>query len=92
MRTLENICYVKREHEDLTLNIYLPDASEFSVFVFFHGGGLEKGNKSTAERFAWYLTGKGIAVVAAYTANIPMPNIPISWRMRRRQYTGFPKT
>ena len=76
MRTLENICYVKREHEDLTLNIYLPDASEFSVFVFFHGGGLEKGNKSTAERFAWYLTGKGIAVVSADYRKYPNAKYP----------------
>ena len=35
MNILENICYAKRESESLLLDIYLPEASAFSVFVFF---------------------------------------------------------
>ena len=65
MKLLKDICYAKREGKELLLDIYLPDRSEFPVFVFFHGGGLEGGNKSTAERFAGYLIDRGIAVVSA---------------------------
>ena len=65
MRFFENICYAKRCDNELLLDIYLPEVSEFSVFVFFHGGGLERGNKTKAERFAKYLTDKGVAVVSA---------------------------
>ena len=52
MKFLENICYAERENERLLLDIYLPEASEFSLFVFFHGGCLEKGSKAETKRFA----------------------------------------
>ncbi|MBQ8848792.1 MAG: alpha/beta hydrolase [Clostridia bacterium] len=76
MKFLGNICYAKRKSEDLLLDIYLPEASEFSVFVFFHGGGFTKGSKSRAEKFAGYLTGKGIAVVSADYRMYPNAKYP----------------
>lgn len=76
MKFLENICYAKRENEELLLDIYLPDVSEFSVFVFFHGGGLENGSKSRAEKFARYLTDRGIAVVSADYRMYPNAKYP----------------
>jgi len=76
MKILENICYAKRESEDLLLDIYLPRASEFSVFVFFHGGGFETGSKSSAKRFAEYLTDRGIAVVSADYRMYPNAKYP----------------
>lgn len=47
------------------LDLYLPDGEGFPVFVFFHGGGLKKGDKSSMEAAANYLTAHGVAVVSA---------------------------
>lgn len=76
MKFLENICYAERENERLLLDIYLPEASEFSVFVFFHGGGIESGSKANAARFAEYLTNRGIAVVSADYRMYPNAKYP----------------
>lgn len=34
------------------LDALLPDSKEFSLFVFFHGGGLVKGDRKNTEVFA----------------------------------------
>ena len=46
------------------------------MFVFFHGGGLEKGSKSGAYHFANYLTDRGIAVVSANYRMYPNAKYP----------------
>lgn len=51
--------------EEQLLDVYLPDGEISSVFLYFHGGGLESGDKRGACRFAPYLTEQGIAVVSA---------------------------
>lgn len=76
MKLLENICYVKREKEELQLNVYLPQTPSFPVFVYFHGGGLERGEKSTAIRFAKDLTQEGIAVVSVDYRMYPNAKYP----------------
>ncbi len=76
MKFLENICYAKREDESLLLDIYLPEASDFSVFVFFHGGGLESGNKSHVKKIAEYLINKGIAFVSCDYRMYPNAKYP----------------
>ena len=76
MKYLENICYAKREDEELLLDMYLPETTEFPVFVFFHGGGLEKGSKRGARFFAQYLTDNGIAVVSANYRMYPDAKYP----------------
>ena len=63
MRKIENIQYSK--YEECILDIYLPECDKFSVFVYFHGGGLEADDKIKAEPLAKYLTKHGIAVVSA---------------------------
>ena len=64
MKTFEAINYSK--NEDLCLDLYLPDTDNFDLFVYFHGGGLEKGsrNDSTVRLIAPYLTQKGVAVAS----------------------------
>ena len=47
------------------LDVYMPDGEASAVFLYFHGGGLERGDKKSAERFADYLLERGIAVVSA---------------------------
>lgn len=65
MKLLENVCYAKRGSEELLLDMYLPERSEFSVFVYFHGGGLEHGSKKSAAKYAEFLANNGIAVISA---------------------------
>ena len=65
MKTLKNICYTELGHKNQVLDLYLPESDEFSVFVYFHGGGLEAGSKDTGEIMAEYLTERNIALVSA---------------------------
>ncbi len=63
MRKIENIPY--SEFQDCLLDLYLPKTKGFSVFLYFHGGGLESGDKSSDSIIAEYLTKKGIAFISA---------------------------
>jgi len=64
MKTIENICYTTAAHPRHKLDIHLPDAEHFPVFVYFHGGGLKNGDKA-GHPFIPELTAQGIAVVSA---------------------------
>ena len=44
MRVQKGIRYA--QHEPCLLDLYLPDAEQFPVFVYFHGGGLESGSRA----------------------------------------------
>lgn len=63
MQKVKKIKDVEFAH-GLKLDIYVPDAC-VSTFIYFHGGGLESGDKSDAAVFADVLAEKGIAVVSA---------------------------
>ena len=76
MKLLENISYARRGDKELFLDLYLPEQSAFSVFVYFHGGGLEEGSKGMCESYAKYLTGKGIAVASADYRMYPNAKYP----------------
>ena len=65
MKKVSDICYSDIGHDKQKINLYLPETQEFSVFVYFHGGGFEMGDKDEAGYFAEYLTERGIAVVSA---------------------------
>lgn len=62
MKTIANICYCE-EHKQY-LDVHLPDCDSFPVFIYFHGGGLEAGDKGKQVALYQYLTNHGIAVVA----------------------------
>ena len=65
------------EVPEQSLDIYLPDnRAVSSVFIYFHGGGLESGDKKSAERFAPFLTEKGIGVVSANYRMYPQHHYP----------------
>lgn len=63
MKKLLDVCYSKETGQ--CLDIYLPECETFPVMLYFHGGGLEAGDKSDAEFFAGYLTSHGISLVSA---------------------------
>lgn len=63
MKTIFDICYNERTNQ--CLDIYLPEADEFSVFLYFHGGGLVSGDKTNDKNLFNYLASNNIAVVSA---------------------------
>lgn len=76
MRKIDNVFYNTNGNVAQTLDIYLPDQNEFDVFVYFHGGGLESGDKSHGRIFVDYLLSKGIAVVSANYRMYPDAKYP----------------
>ena len=44
------------------IDLYLPEAESFPMFVYFHGGGLENGSRKGEAHVAEYLAARGIAV------------------------------
>lgn len=67
MKVIKDICYSSIGHESQKLDLYLPESEEFSVFVYFHGGGLEKGDKfcDKSREMVEYFADKNIALVSA---------------------------
>ncbi len=74
MRTISDICY--NEETEQYLDIHLPECEEFSVVLYFHGGGLEVGDKAGEKIFFEYMTSHGIAVVSANYRMYPTHKYP----------------
>ena len=75
MREFHDIPY--GENPSQKLDIYLPEADTFDVFLYFHGGGLTKGSKSSASAsHQKYLTDCGIAFVSADYRLFPEAKYP----------------
>ncbi len=64
MKVISNICYCDIAHPKQVLDIHLPDADTFPVFVYFHGGGMESGRREP-QTFTEDLVAKGVCVVNA---------------------------
>ena len=75
MKKIENIPY-GNAHQRQILDIYLPDGDVKAAFLYFHGGGIEKGNKDRADLFAPYLTDRNIAVFSANYRLYPEAKYP----------------
>ena len=71
MKKYDNISYTETEK----LDIYLPDSDTFPVFIYFHGGGLESGDK-VLDKFYDSLVQKGVAVVTANYRMYPEARYP----------------
>ncbi|MBP3626762.1 MAG: alpha/beta hydrolase [Clostridia bacterium] len=76
MKIIENINYSNNTIAEDTLNIYLPENNEFSVFIYFHGGGIEAGDKANDSDNFKFLNEKGIAVVSANYRMYPTARYP----------------
>jgi len=74
MKTIQNICYSSKH--DQRLDIHLPACDCFPVMVYFHGGGLEAGDKTGAQVFFEHMTENGIAVVSANYRMYPQAKYP----------------
>lgn len=64
MKYIENIRYCTGTHPRQVLDVYLPESDIFPVFVYFHGGGIERGDKCKKPFFNDLLN-RGIAIVSA---------------------------
>ena len=58
------------------LDIYAPDGKTRAVFLYFHGGGMKKGDKSGASAYASYLVERGIALISANYRMYPEAKYP----------------
>lgn len=74
MRRVENLCYSPETEQ--YLDIYLPESTAFPVFVYFHGGGLESGDKQDQAELFRYLTDRGVGVVSANYRMYPRAHYP----------------
>lgn len=73
MEIKENIPYVLAGSPEQTLELYLPDCDTFPVFIYFHGGGLKRGEELLINkpRYLRYLQSKGVAVIRAEYRSYP---------------------
>lgn len=51
-------------HPMQKIDLWLPDSSEFELYIHFHGGGLETGDRTCEECFPVYLTQRGIGLAS----------------------------
>ena len=74
MSALFDICYNKSTKQ--CVDLYLPACAEFPVFLYFHGGGLESGDKADQKNLFDYMVSHGVAVVSANYRMYPNAKYP----------------
>ena len=75
MKIIRDIPYAE-ESAAQELDVYMPEGKAEKVFLYFHGGGLARGDKVKGERFADYLADRNIAVVSANYRMYPDAKYP----------------
>ena len=101
-KTVSNISYTSKNdayaQERLKLDVYFPEnQKDCPVIVWFHGGGLEVGNKEIPQR----LKNKGYVVIGANYRLLPKVTVDqtlddaaeaVAWAFRHaKQYGGNPR-
>lgn len=72
-----DVFYAETENSAQTLDLYLPEAESFPIYIHFHGGGIEKGDKrGDGELYCKYLTDRGCALVSANYRMYPNAKYP----------------
>jgi len=72
MKSYEDIKYGCFEEQ--VLDVHIPDADKFPVFIYFHGGGLTFGTQK--QKFTEKLVEKGVAVVSGLYRKYPAAKYP----------------
>ena len=72
MRIIKDIIY----SGDQGLDLYLPDEGPFSIFIYFHGGGIEKGDKAGCAHYAPPLVENQIALCSVNYRMYPDAKYP----------------
>ena len=73
MRTYFDLLYAGEQ----ALDLYLPEEEDFDLFIYFHGGGLEKGDKKDASKFAKDLTSLVKTASRPKTASTTPAQLPL---------------
>lgn len=77
MKELKDIYYTSAEDVMQSLDVYLPEEKPEAIFLYMHGGGIERGSKEKCgEHVSRYLTGKGIAYVSINYRMYPNASFP----------------
>lgn len=76
MKIINNICYGEEKYSEQYLDLYLPDKDSFKVFVYMHGGGIERGDKSSANIVGEYVASQGAAFVSINYRMYPQATYP----------------
>lgn len=74
MKTMLDISYGQDPAQKLDL--ILPEAKTFPLFIYFHGGGLEKGDKKGMIPMKEFLSARGVAVISANYRMYPDAHYP----------------
>ena len=72
VKAVKNINY----HNDLFMDLFLPEQEEFFTIVHFHGGGLVEGDKGDTHQYAEHLAKQGFAVATANYSLLPDTKFP----------------
>ncbi len=102
VKIVENQCYRSGNQKDSVLDIYLPEQESCkALLIYFHGGGLEEGDKADEKGIYMELASKGIAVVSANYRMYPNAQYPqyiedaaeaVAWSMTNvKNYIAFEK-
>ncbi|MBR1983759.1 MAG: alpha/beta hydrolase [Clostridia bacterium] len=71
------ISYLDLQYKDnLHVDLHLPEIDEFDLFIYFHGGGLERGTHKKAEVFAKTLAKNNIATASVEYSMYPNAKYP----------------
>jgi len=76
VKILNDVCYKHTALGDLLLDVYLPEKEHFAVILFFHGGGLEAGDRKLPAHIYEAVTARGFALVSAEYRMYPTAKFP----------------
>lgn len=77
VKVIKNLTYQENVGDAGKLDLYLPEGEKcIALLIFFHGGGLEEGNKEDNKGIYEELASKGIAVASANYRMYPVAKYP----------------
>lgn len=76
MKTIRDLMYGVEDAAQ-AMDLYIPEGETRRTFVYFHGGGLEGGDKRHMEMHAQTLTERGIALASANYRMYPQAGFPV---------------
>ena len=76
MKILKDIYYTEEKDGARSLDIYLPDGDCKAVFLYIHGGGIERGDKGDQHREGEYLSARGYAFISINYRMYPNAKFP----------------
>ena len=76
MKILKDIYYTEEKDGARSLDVYLPDGECKAVFLYIHGGGIERGDKGDQHREGEYLSARGYAFISINYRMYPDAKFP----------------